>query len=205
MSKIDERFGDYTKEFVEFLIKIIEGENTNIVQEKLKRYYLANHFYGEFNLACGILFFYGIESLLEKDIKKSFFHFTEFDKASENQSYKRFGIAYLYKVKKYLYDQNQLKECKNTNTDIIVTKKEFEETSKEIYKLYIDSSDKDEELKFSASYYYYFSRLYNKKIGNNGNKLNEYINLNKHQLIMNYLLEQVLFLAISEDINLKFY
>ena len=175
--QLDERFGDYTKEIVEFLMKIIEGENTNIVQEKIKRYYIANHFYGEFNLACGILFFYGIDNLVKKDIKKSLFHFTEFDKASETQSYKRFGIAYLYKAKKYFYDQNQLKESKNEKTDVIVTKEELEKTGKEIYELYIGSIDKDEELKFSSSYYYYFSRLYNKKIGNNGDKINEYIYL----------------------------
>ena len=174
-NQFDEKFGDYTKEIVDFLIKIMEGENTNIVQEKIRKYYLSKIFYAEFNLACGILYFYGIENLLERDFKKSLFHFTEFDKSSESKSYKRFGIAFLYKVKKYFYDQNKFQNIKAT--DIIISKEELDETEKELYESYMDSIDNEEELKFSSSYYYFFSRLYNKKIGNNGDKLNEYIYL----------------------------
>ena len=115
---------------------------------------------------------------MERDVKKSLFHLIDFYKNSENKPYKRFGIAYLYKAKKYFYDKNKLKENQNCNsTDIIMTKEEIDETEKELFKLYTDSINNSDEAIFSSSYYYYFSRLYNKKIGNNGDKLNEYIYL----------------------------
>ena len=178
--EIDKYFFDYTKEIVEFLMKLTDESDLIKRKQKIKNYYMNDSNYTEFHLSCGIIFFYGIENIIEKDIYISFNYFLEFyDSVKENKSYKRFGYNYIYRAKKYFYEQNKLKDKKNSNkNNLIITKEKLELTEKELFNNYMESFN-NEKTNFSSSFYYFFSRLYNKKIGNNGDKLYEYIYIKK--------------------------
>ena len=181
--KINKYFFDYTKEIINFLLKLTEEWDPIVRKEKIMKYYMNDANYTEFQLSCGILFFYGIKNIINKDIKKSFVYFLEFcDSIKENKSYKRFGYNYIYRIKKYLYEQNKLKDNnklnKNDNNDLIITKEKLELTEKQLFDSYYESFN-NENTSFSSSFFYYFSRLYNKNIGNKGNKLYELIFLKK--------------------------
>ena len=178
--EIDKYFLDYTKEIVEFLIKLTQECDLIKRKERIKSYYMNDSNYTEFHLSCGIIYFYGIENIIEKDIKRSFSYFLEFcDSVKDNKSYKRFGYNYIYRAKKYFYEQNQLNDNKNLkDIDLLVTKEKLESTEKELFNNYWESFN-NEKTNFSSSFYYFFSRLYNKKIGNNGDKLYEFIYLKK--------------------------
>ena len=71
----------YTKEFVEYIINITsnnftnEDENDYIMSDnnkaKILEYFQRSDFYSELNLVCGLLLYYGIDKIIEKDYIKS--------------------------------------------------------------------------------------------------------------------------------------
>ena len=167
-----ENFGDYTKEIVDFLIKITEGtESEN--KEKIKKYYVNNNSYNELYFACGILYYYGIEGILEKEYNKSFNKIKIAYDNSDSESYKRYCYNYIYKSKNKIYKQ------KSNSQNEIKGDKEFIELKKNLFKMYYNGLYEQDIEYLSSSYFYYLSKLYNKKIGNDGDILMEYIFMNR--------------------------
>ena len=166
-----EIFGDYTKEIVEFLIKITEGtESEN--RERIKKYYINNNSYNELYFACGILYYYGIEGILEREYNTSFNKIKIAYDNSDSESYKRYCYNYIYKIKNKIYKQNN-----NSHDD--KKEKEFIEIQHNLFKMYHNGLYEQDVEYLSSSYFYYLSKLYNQKIGNDGDILMEYIFMNR--------------------------
>ena len=106
--------------------------------------------------------------MVEKNIKKALDKFIIAYKTSESKSYKRFCYFYIYRVRKILYEQN------NVNIIKFINENEIKDTEKTLFNFYYNAI-KSNINNLSSSYFYYLSRLLNKKIGNNGDKILEFI------------------------------
>lgn len=96
--EFNEYFFNYTKEIVNFLIKITEGsEEEN--KSKIKEYYINSNYFCELYFVCGILYYYGIEDILEKNYIKSLEKITVAITNSNDKNYKRFCYTYVLKIK----------------------------------------------------------------------------------------------------------
>ena len=177
-------FQDYTKEIIDFLINLTK--DTFSSKELVKTYFCEDDFYKEYNLACGVIHFYGMKNVLKRDLDKALHHIKIAYGCNSSDSYKRFCYFYIYKIKKIFFEEKRLKvqDKKSKNklipmdssflvTDIqmnIIKNKLFEDYHKSLQ----DNADN-----LSSSYYYYLSRLYHNKIGNKGDKMMEYLCLKK--------------------------
>ena len=171
-------FYEYLKEIVNFLMKVA-GDTINIKEKSkmIKKYFCNDGFFQELYLACGTLYFYGINNLVTINLNKALNNFFVSYRNSESDSYKRFCYYYIYKIRKKIYEENKLKQKNNQILTNVINEENIKSTEKNIFNQY-NSSRNDSFL--SSSFFYYLSRLFNKKIGNNGGeKLLEYIYLKK--------------------------
>lgn len=179
---------EYTKEITELVIKLVDPElkkedtNNNFLQnedntkEVILEYFQRNEFYSEFNLVGGIIYYYGIEKVIERDYLKSLDKFKKSFKSSNSQSYKRFCYSYIYKIRQKLNQKNILNP---KNKSLLVSNNKLNKTKNKLFKMYKSSLEEDNISKLSSSFFYYFSRLLSSKIGNNGDLLLEYICLQR--------------------------
>ena len=175
--QINSYFIGFTKELIDFLKKITGEKNELKKKAILKKYFCRNDNYEEFHLAYGTLLFYGIKNLIKIDNRQSLNNFIISYKASESNSYKRFCYYYIYRLRKRLNEESKIKMLTGGITNFI-TDNEIQNTEKFIFKKYYDSINESIS-DLSSSYFYYLSRLLHKKIGNNGDKILEYICINK--------------------------
>ena len=170
---IDNNFISYTKEFVAILLNNTCSKNNEEEIKSKKNFLLTiyprEEFFTEFHLSCGILYYYGIENIINNDLEKSLLKFQISYDNSDSQSYKRFCYSYLNKIKQKLYN----------NKNIKITIEEIEESKKNLFDLYKNSIKKEYIKLLSSSFYYYLSKLYEKRIGNSGNEIMEYICVKK--------------------------
>ena len=182
---LDSLFFDYIKEFAEFIENItnnksneeeneenkntLNDDNSNYSKTRIKTFFQRNQFYTELNLACGILYYYGIEGIVEKDILKSLEKFRISYKNSKSSSYRRFAYSYIFKIKDLIY--------KNKLSTMSIEK--VDKSKKKIFNLYKFSVYNENFINLSSSFFYYFSRLLHKKIGNKGDNILEYSCLKK--------------------------
>ena len=175
--QLNSYFGDFVKELVEFLTKITSETNAIKKEAKIKKYFCRDDYYGELHLALGTLLFYGIGNLVKIDNKQSLNNFIIAYKASDSNSYQRFCYFYIYRLRKRLNNENKMKMITGGITNFI-TDNDIQNTEKQIFNKYYSSID-EKPTNLSSSYFYYLSRLIHKKIGNNGDKILEYICINK--------------------------
>ena len=173
-NEINQYFNDFTKEMINFLVKITDGPNNNIKKEKINEYFFKTVDYQELHLACGTLYFYGINNLIEKDISKSLQKFNIANEESNSDSYKRFVFYFIFRVVKKLFEEQLV----NNSIENLISDKMMKDFEKKIFSLFHSSLDGDIS-QLSSSFFYFLSRLLHKKIGNNGNKLLELICLKK--------------------------
>ena len=177
-NEINHYFFDFTKDIINFLMKMTSEPNEKKRKDIIKSIYSREDYHDEIHLATGVLHFYGINKLIEIDNQKALYYFKISFNNSSTDSYKRFCYYFIYRTTKKLYGQNKLiNNCININNSII-DEKTMKETEKTIYELF-HKSLYQQKGSLSSSYFYFLSRLMNKKIGNNGDKLLEYIYLNK--------------------------
>ena len=69
-------------------------------------------------------------------------------------------------------------EFKDIYKDLIITKEEMEKEEKELFDFYLEKFN-DPQTNSSSSFYYMLSRFYNRKVGNDGDKLMEFICMKK--------------------------
>ena len=93
---------------------------------------------------------------------------------SHSNSYKRFCYYYIYQIYKRIFEQQKLNKDTENNDILndIVNENQMKDIEKLLFKRYCVSINENIN-NLSPSYFYYLSRLYNKKIGNNGDKLME--------------------------------
>ena len=175
-------FNDYTKEFTQFLVKITspqkEGEdlNNNFLQnddnnkELIMEYFQRKDFYTELNFVCGVLYYYGVENILEKDYLKGLEKIRISYFSSNSDNYKRFCYSYIYKLRQKI---NEKKILNPKNKSLIVSDNKLNKTKIKLFGMFKTSLE--DIINLSSSVFYYLSRLINKKIGNNGDSLLEYI------------------------------
>ena len=165
----DKNFFEYEKGFVDILIQNScpspSEEDIKQKKELVKKLYIRNDYFSEFNLACGIIYFYGIENIVKPDLKKSLFKFQISFDNSDSKSYKRFCYSYIVKIKQKLYDLK----------DKDITEEDLENSKKKIFELYSTSIDVNSISYLSSSFFYYLYVLYIKKWGNQGDDIMEYI------------------------------
>ena len=101
-------FYDFTKEIVTLLIKLVGDENIEKNKKMVNKYFCSDFNFKEYNLACGTLFFYGINNLINIDLKKALNNFEISYQNSQNKSYNRFCYYYIYKTRKKLFEENKL-------------------------------------------------------------------------------------------------
>ena len=186
--EILDEYNDYTKEIAQFILKMItpeikkEDSNNTFLQnddnnkEMIIEYFQRNEFFIEFNLVGGMIYYYGIENFIEKDYIKSLEKFKISFKSSYSKSYKRFCYSYIYKIRQKL---NEKKIINPKNNSLVVSNNKLNKTKNKLYQMYKSSLEEDNVLNLSSSFFYYLSRLFNKKIGNNGDLLLEYICLKR--------------------------
>ena len=168
-------FYDYLKEIVNFLMKIVGDTNDKNTEEKKKiinKYFCGDENFKELNLACGTLYYYGINNLVNIDLNKALNHFNISYKNSESHSYKRFCFYFIHRIYKNMYENNTKQNYQYISKEYL----KYEENI--LYNKYISSINGDTS-NLSSSYFYYLSRLLHEKIGNNGNKLLEFICLKR--------------------------
>ena len=166
-------FYDYTKEIVNFLVKITSDDyNTN--KKKVKKYFISEDNLKEFYLACGTLYFYGINNIINKDLTKCYNKIKISYESSESDSYKRFCYFFIYKIRKKMFEESK----NNPTKDYHISEDILKKTEKVLFHKYSASISEDIS-SLSSSYFYYMSTLINKKIGNEGDKIFEYICLKK--------------------------
>ena len=178
-------FYDYTKEVIEFLINITKETNAEVGKKLVMKYFCDEDNYKEYHLACGVAHFYGIKNILQRNIDKAYYHINLSYNCESSPSYKRFCYFYLYKISQIYYkEKTLLLQGSNNNAKMKINKSiEISETKLKSIKakIFLDYfkslNDKVEGL--SSSYFYYLSRLYHKKVGNQGNELMEYICLKR--------------------------
>ena len=175
--EFQEYFEDYTKEIVDFLINITKGPESE-TKKNIKKYYKDDNYFKELYFVCGILYYYGVEGILEKNYKESLCKIKIAYDYSDSKSYKRYNYIYIYKNKEKILNINN-KNINYQNQNNIKDNKEFNEIKNNLFKMYYNEIYDQENEYLSSSYYYYLSKLYNKKIGNNGDILMEYIYMNK--------------------------
>jgi hypothetical protein len=177
-NEINHYFLDFTKDIINFLMKMTSEPNEKKRKDIIKSIYSREDYYDEIHLATGVLYFYGINKLLEIDNQKALYYFKISFNNSTTDSYKRFCYYFIYRTSKKLYEQNKLVNNYININNNIIDEKTMKETEKTIYELF-HKSLYQQKSSLSSSYFYFLSRLTNKKIGNNGDKLLEFIYLNK--------------------------
>ena len=175
--EINECFLDYTKEISNFLIKIVGETDINLKKKLFQKYFVDDLFFQEYHFACSALYIYGIENVLEIDNIKAFDNLNISYKSSNSKSYQRFLFYYFYKVVKRLFEQSKEKQY-DQNSIYFVNEQKMKNTEKILFNKFYSSINENYN-NLSSSYYYYLSRLYHKKIGNNGDKFLEYAFLEK--------------------------
>ena len=174
-------FYDYTKEIVEFLINITKEKDPELGKKLVEKYFCDEDNYKEYHLACGVMHYYGIKNILKRNIDKAYYHISLAYNCDSSPSYKRFCYFYLYKISKIYYKEKKLRplvEKNKINNVLLVSESKFNSIKSKIFLDYYKSlQDKIDNL--SSSYFYYLSRLYHKKIGNNGNILMEFVCLQR--------------------------
>ena len=166
---VDKNFSEYFQSFINILIQNsspspAEGD---IKQKKelCKKLYIRDDYFSEFNLSCGVLYYFGIENLINPDLKKSLFKFKISYDNSDSNSYKRFCYSLIVKIKHKLYLQK----------DKDITKEDVENSKKTLFELYSNSIEIKNIPYLSSSFFYYLYRLYKNKWGNQGDLIMEYI------------------------------
>ena len=184
--KLEEGFNKYffgfIKEMANFLIKITEEPNVTKKKDTINKYYCKEDNFQELHLACGTIYYYGINNLVEIDytiaLKKFLLSFNN----SRSNSYRRFCFSYIYKAHKKIKN-NQNSNTNNSN--IILNEEEMKKYEKYLFKIYYDATIQEDIRNLSSSFFYYLSRLYHFKIGNDGDKLFEYLCLDKSKDYIN--------------------
>ena len=166
---IDKNFFQFIPSFVDTLIQNScpsnSGKDIIIKKDLIKKLYIRDDYFSEFNLSCGIIYYYGIENLIKQDLKKSLMKFQISYDNSESKSYKRFCYSFITKIKDKLYLQK----------DKDITKESVDNSKLTLFDLYSSSIEINKMKYLSASFFYYLYYLYSKKWGNNGDDIMEYI------------------------------
>ena len=170
---IDDNFSEFTKEFIKILIdNSCSTEDNEEIKEKkeyIKSIYIRQEFFSEFNLSCGILYYYGIENIINVDLQKSLLKFKISFNDSDSKSYKRFCYSYISRIMNKLYDKDNK----------LFTYEEKEESKIKLFDLYYTSLEQEYMNILSSSFFYYLSRLYAKKWGTSGDEIMEFICLKR--------------------------
>ena len=174
----------YTEEFAKYIINITsnkeEEDNEYLVSDyckaKILEYFQRNEFYSELNLVSGFLLYYGIDKVIEKDYIKSLDKFKIAYKNTHNKSYKRFCYNYIYKVRKKL---NEKEIINPKNKTLLVSNNKLNKTKLKLFKLHKSCIEEENISDLSSSFFYSISKLFSKKIGNNGDPLFEFICLER--------------------------
>ena len=170
---IDSKYYSYTKEFISNLLEnscsTLNEEEIKTKKELIKEIYQRTEFFSEYNLSCGVLYYYGIDDIINIDLQKSLLKFQISYDNSDSTSYKRFCFSYISRIKQKLYNLDQK----------YITFEENEDSKKKLFDSYNNSINKEYITFLSSSFFYYLAKLYEKKWGNNGNDLMEYICLKR--------------------------
>ena len=168
-------FYDYTKDIIDFLINITKEKDISNGKLLIQKYFGDDVNFKEYHLACGVAYFYGLKNILNRNIDKALYHIKIAYECGLSDSYKRFCYFYLYKISQILNKEKNLK--KYSKNEQLVTDDDLKKMESKLFQYYFISIDSN--INLSSSYFYYLSHLYNKKIGNPGDKIMEYICLNK--------------------------
>ena len=170
---IDSNFMSFATDFANILVGNTSPSPSEeeIKQKKdlIKNIYQRDDYFSEFHLSCGLLYFYGLENIIDIDLKKSLFKFQISYDVSDSKSYKRFCYSYISRIKQ------KLNELDNN----LISNSENEEAKKILFDLYKTSIKREHLDILSSSFYYFLSRLYGRKWGNSGNEIMEFICLKK--------------------------
>ena len=162
---IKNNFDVYTKEFVNILennsCSIDEEQEIKNKKEKIRSIYIRDDYFLEFNLACAVYYYYGIEDIVDIDLKKSLLKLNIYFKNAEPISFQRFCLSYLSRIKQKLFEID----------DKLITNEENEQTKKQLFELYYNSIEKERIKYLSSSFFYFLASLYKKKWGNPGDEL----------------------------------
>ena len=170
---INSNFLPFTHDFAKILIENTSSSNSKDELDQksklIKSIYQREDYFSEFHLSCGIIYYYGVDNLLDVDLKKSLIKFQISFDNSDSKSYKRFCYSYISKIKQKLFekDNNYISSTDNENS------------KKKLFDLYNSSVQKSKLSYLSSSFFYYLARLYGRKWGNPGDDLYEYLYFKK--------------------------
>ena len=100
---INSNFLPFTHDFAKILIENTSSSNSKDELDQksklIKSIYQREDYFSEFHLSCGIIYYYGVDNLLDVDLKKSLIKFQISFDNSDSKSYKRFCYSYISKIK----------------------------------------------------------------------------------------------------------
>ena len=182
------QYDGYTKEFVQYIININElntnnnneEDNEYIIgdyqKEKILQYFQRNEYYSEFNLIYGILLYYGVDNILEKNYLKSLEKLKIAYNNTHSKSYKRFCYTYIFKVRRKL---NEKKLINPKNKSLYVSDNKLLKTKKKLFLMHKSCIEEENVSNLSSSFFYSIAKLFKYKIGNDGDPLLEFICLER--------------------------
>ena len=145
-------------------------------KEKLTQYFQRSEYYSEFNLIYGILLYYGVENILEKNYVKSLDRLKKSYNSTHNKSYKRFCYSYIYKVRKKI---NEEKIINPKNKSLYVSDNKLIKTQKKLFLMHKTCIEEENISNLTSSFFYSIAKLLKNKIGNDGDPLFEFICLER--------------------------
>ena len=148
-------FAKYTKEIYKNEEKYFKIENNEIIYNMFSENYIIEHI-----CLFGVLNFYGIEDIIKSDKEKSLIYFKksyQLSKKKRDTFFIRENYIYIYKCRKYLYQNNK------------ITLRKFNKTKEKLFRLYEESNLDD----LTPGHLYTYYKLY--KICTYGNFQNKII------------------------------
>ena len=162
-------FLDESKEIYDYIIKIIDGSDEEI-KKKLIKYYNTDSCFSILNLNAAIILYYGMENYYPKNLEMSFKKIRLAFNKENSYDYNICCQNFLYKICQKIFNQQKSKNS-------VITEEKMKEIKNNLFQLNYSllSNDNTDKINLNSSYFYFMSRLYHKKIGNNGDELMEYI------------------------------
>ena len=147
--EINKKYKQITQDLINSLIYLINEKNVNFLKNNFNEDIIF-----ELKTYVAILYYYGMNDILKKNVEKSYLILKEFCDIEKLKDSQKYVIRFYYKIVRNFSDKNLINK-----------------TSKELFNLYINYFKEE----IHTSYYYFLGKFYEKGIGVKSDDILAYI------------------------------